>query len=70
MDPSLLRLTKVDDEIYTKFRETFPDMKVDVINEDEMKAASSKEVDGFLFYFVQWNPYQKISHVRDFARYS
>ena len=44
VDPTLLRLTMVDDEIYTKFREKFPDMKVDVVNENEMKSASSKEV--------------------------
>ena len=44
MDPSHLRLSPVDDELYTKFRQTFPDMKVDVLVEDEMKSASDKVV--------------------------
>lgn len=42
VDPKLLRLTKFDDEIYTKFREMFPDMKIDVIDESEMKSADGK----------------------------
>ena len=42
----------MDDEIYTAFRETFPDMKVDVIDEHEMKSASSKEVDTQFFVCV------------------
>ncbi|KAK7109889.1 protein PBDC1-like [Littorina saxatilis] len=41
--PSLLRLTKHDDEIYAKFRETFPDLKVDVLDENEMKTPENKE---------------------------
>ncbi|XP_076436624.1 protein PBDC1-like [Babylonia areolata] len=42
VDPSCLRLTPIDDEIYTKFRQTFPDMRVDVIDEDKMKSGSGK----------------------------
>lgn len=44
VDPCLLRLTKIDEEIYIKFRATFPDMKVDVVNENDMKSDKSKEV--------------------------
>ncbi|KAL0269972.1 UNVERIFIED_CONTAM: hypothetical protein PYX00_007535 [Menopon gallinae] len=43
VDPLLLRLTPADDEIYQLFRQEFPDMKVAVINEDEMKSPAGKE---------------------------
>lgn len=38
--PSLIH--RIDDEIYTKFRETFPKMRVDHINDNEMKSAEGK----------------------------
>ncbi|KAL8570354.1 hypothetical protein ACOMHN_035772 [Nucella lapillus] len=44
VDPGLLRLTRVDEDIYTTFRATFPDMKVDIVCEDDMKSVKSKEV--------------------------
>lgn len=44
MDTKFLRLTPIDDEIYRHFREQFPDMKVDIISEDEIKSPSQKEV--------------------------
>ena len=40
----MLKLTNVDDEIYALFRESFKDMKIDVIDEDEMKSAEGKAV--------------------------
>ncbi|KAK7499319.1 hypothetical protein BaRGS_00009294 [Batillaria attramentaria] len=43
VDPALLRLTPVDDEIYRKFRETFPDMKVDQVDEEELKSPEGKQ---------------------------
>ncbi|XP_025096682.1 protein PBDC1-like isoform X3 [Pomacea canaliculata] len=43
VEPRILRLTALDNEIYTKFRETFPDLKVDVLDEKELKSAESKE---------------------------
>ena len=44
LDPKILKLTKMDDEIYTKFRSDFPDIKVDHINADEIKSKENKEV--------------------------
>lgn len=44
MPGSKLKLTKYDDEIYTKFREHFPDFDARArINEDDMKSAQGKE---------------------------
>ncbi|KAI9713697.1 MAG: hypothetical protein M1828_001386 [Chrysothrix sp. TS-e1954] len=41
---SQLRLTKIDDEIHEKFRESFPDFDPTVtINEDDMKSKEGKE---------------------------
>ncbi len=39
-----MKLTKIDDEIYVTFRHYFADMRVDVIDVDELKSAASKEV--------------------------
>ena len=50
VDPSILRLTKVDDEIYSRFRKVFPDMIVDVVDEDVMKNNENKVVSEFLIY--------------------
>ncbi|XP_074642885.1 protein PBDC1-like [Tubulanus polymorphus] len=47
-DTKILTLTKMDDEIYTKFREQFKDLKVDNINVDLLKSAEGKE---------KWRPY-------------
>lgn len=44
VDPKLLKLTPQDDKIYKEFRSKFPDMKVDLIVEDEIKSAAGKEV--------------------------
>lgn len=43
VDPTALKLTKTDDEIYEEFRKDFPDLKIDVIKEDELKSAEAKE---------------------------
>ncbi|XP_015116543.1 protein PBDC1 [Diachasma alloeum] len=48
LDPKILRLTPHDDAIYKTFREIFPDLKVDVINEDEMKSPEGKN---------KWRPF-------------
>uniref|UniRef100_A0A8D8UN51 Protein PBDC1 n=1 Tax=Cacopsylla melanoneura TaxID=428564 RepID=A0A8D8UN51_9HEMI len=42
VDPKILRLTAHDDFILKTFREQFPDMKVDVLIEDEMKSPEGK----------------------------
>lgn len=44
VDAKLLRLTPQDEAIYKAFRAKFPDLKVDVINEDEIKSPEGKEV--------------------------
>lgn len=33
----------MDNEIYEEFRQDFPDFKVDVINEEDLKSAEAKE---------------------------
>lgn len=48
MDPKLLRLTPHDDLIYKTFRESFPDFKVDKIDEEELKSAEGK---------AMWRPF-------------
>ncbi|KAI5740369.1 hypothetical protein M8J76_003108 [Diaphorina citri] len=42
VDPKILRLTAHDDEILKSFRADFPDLKVDVLNEEEMKSPEGK----------------------------
>ncbi|XP_001600968.1 protein PBDC1 [Nasonia vitripennis] len=48
VDPKLLKLTPHDDQIYQTFREFFKDLKVDVINEDELKSEAGK---------ARWRPF-------------
>ncbi|KAL4231956.1 polysaccharide biosynthesis domain containing protein 1 [Mactra antiquata] len=43
VDPKLLKLTQLDDEIYKLFRESFSDFNVELLNEDEMKTPAAKE---------------------------
>jgi hypothetical protein len=47
VDPKLLKLTPHDDNIYKTFREEFPDLKVDVLDEVGLKSSEAKQV----FYF-------------------
>ncbi|KAA6401487.1 MAG: hypothetical protein EZS28_002990 [Streblomastix strix] len=42
MDPAKLRLSKIDDEIYSKFRSSFPDLDVNIIDENKMKSEEEK----------------------------
>ncbi|KAJ8664543.1 hypothetical protein QAD02_006205 [Eretmocerus hayati] len=44
VDPKVLKLTPHDDVIYKTFRETFPNLKVDKINEDELKSSEGKDL--------------------------
>lgn len=48
VDPKLLRLTSHDDHIYQLFRDTFPNMKIDKIQEDELKSLEAKK---------KWRPF-------------
>ena len=44
VDPKLLRLTPQDDAIYKAFRGKFPNLKIDLIKEDEIKSPEGKEM--------------------------
>ena len=46
--PSLLKLTKHDDEIYKEFRRDFPDLDLKKLPEDDMKTAEGK---------AKWRPF-------------
>ncbi|XP_024878320.1 protein PBDC1 [Temnothorax curvispinosus] len=42
VDPKLLKLTPHDEQIYKTFKDTFPSMKVDKVDEDELKSLEGK----------------------------
>lgn len=44
VDPQGLRLTRHDDKIYDTFRKQFPDLKLDLLSEDELKSEDGKKV--------------------------
>jgi hypothetical protein len=44
MDPKQLRLSRHDDQIYSRFRELFPDLKVDILDENQIKSTEGKSV--------------------------
>nr|XP_044988746.1 protein PBDC1-like [Jaculus jaculus] len=48
VDPQFLKLTRVDDQIYSEFRENFGNLKVDVLDPEELKSESAKE---------KWRPF-------------
>lgn len=48
VDPKFLNLTKVDDRIYEEFRRTFRDLRVDVLDPEELKSEPAKAVGGGL----------------------
>lgn len=55
VDPKLLKLTPHDDYIYKTFREEFPDLKVDRLDEDALKSSEAKQ---------KWRPFcEKFSSV-------
>uniref|UniRef100_A0AAX7TXZ5 Polysaccharide biosynthesis domain-containing protein n=1 Tax=Astatotilapia calliptera TaxID=8154 RepID=A0AAX7TXZ5_ASTCA len=43
VDPKFLKLTKMDDKIYSSFRETFKDLDVKLLNADDLKSEKAKE---------------------------
>ena len=53
VDPALLRLTKIDDELYKRVKEDFPGVNFEVIVEDEIKNAESKAVRKHFHLFVK-----------------
>lgn len=44
VDPKFLKLTKADEQIYGDFRKTFGDLKIDVLDPEELKSEPAKEV--------------------------
>lgn len=48
VDPKFLKLTPHDEQIYKTFRDVFPDLKVDILNEQEMKSPEGK---------ARWRPF-------------
>jgi len=44
MDPKQLHLSRHDDQIYSRFRELFPDLKVDILDENQIKSNEGKSV--------------------------
>ncbi|XP_043601297.1 protein PBDC1 [Bombus pyrosoma] len=48
VDPKFLKLTPHDEQIYKTFRDAFPDLEVDKINEDELKSSEGK---------MKWRPF-------------
>ncbi|CAG8543351.1 10960_t:CDS:2 [Ambispora gerdemannii] len=42
IDGKNLRLTPIDDEIYADFTKNFPDLRIDELNEDEIKSPEAK----------------------------
>ncbi|XP_020291545.1 protein PBDC1 [Pseudomyrmex gracilis] len=48
VDPKFLKLTPHDEQIYKAFKDSFPTMKVDKIDEDELKSPEGK---------AKWRPF-------------
>ncbi|XP_061554688.1 protein PBDC1 [Phycodurus eques] len=48
VDPKFLKLTKMDDDIYSTFRASFEDLDVEVLDPDRLKSAEAKE---------RWRPF-------------
>ncbi|XP_038602662.1 protein PBDC1 [Tachyglossus aculeatus] len=48
VDCQFLKLTKVDDRIYSEFRECFKELRVDVLDPEELKSEPAKE---------RWRPF-------------
>ncbi|XP_036385645.1 protein PBDC1 [Megalops cyprinoides] len=48
VDPKFLKLTKVDDKIYSTFREEFGDLNIQVLDPEELKSDKAKE---------KWRPF-------------
>ncbi|XP_075063262.1 protein PBDC1 [Mixophyes fleayi] len=59
VDPRLLKLTRSDDMIYTAFRGEFPNLRIDVLDPEDLKSPAAKE---------KWRPFcmQFEDQVEDF----
>ncbi|KAM4677819.1 protein PBDC1 [Discoglossus pictus] len=59
VDPGILKLTRTDDAIYSTFREHFPQLRIDLLDPEELKSPAAKE---------KWRPFcmQFENQVEDF----
>ena len=48
VDSQFLKLTKLDDQIYYKFREIFKNLRIDILDPEELKSETAKE---------KWRPF-------------
>uniref|UniRef100_A0A672IKJ6 Polysaccharide biosynthesis domain containing 1 n=2 Tax=Salarias fasciatus TaxID=181472 RepID=A0A672IKJ6_SALFA len=48
VDPKFLKLTKMDDQIYSSFRESFPELDIKLLQADDLKSEQAKE---------RWRPF-------------
>ncbi|XP_066495653.1 protein PBDC1 [Tiliqua scincoides] len=48
VDPQFLKLTKADDQIYAQFRKSFGDLRIDVLDPEDLKSVPAKE---------KWRPF-------------
>ncbi|CAL1568091.1 unnamed protein product [Knipowitschia caucasica] len=48
VDPKFLKLTKVDDNLYTLFKETFKDIDIKILKTEDLKSNEAKE---------RWRPF-------------
>ncbi|XP_044261917.1 protein PBDC1 [Tribolium madens] len=48
VDPKYLKLTPIDNIIYKEFRDEFPHLRINIINENELKSEKSK---------AKWRPF-------------
>lgn len=59
MDPQILRLTPFDEQIYKTFRQDFPNLRVDVLDENELKSDAGKS---------KWRSFiEKFDKIEDFS---
>ena len=54
MDPSNLKLTKLDDTIHQEFQKSFPNFNLSLLNEDSFKSEERKAAwDSFINHFIE-----------------
>lgn len=64
-NPRELRLTPFDDQIYSTFRQDFPQMDVRQLDEDEMKSPQGKELwRTFIYKFDKLDDYNFLTLIR------
>ncbi|XP_075938962.1 protein PBDC1 isoform X3 [Anarhichas minor] len=59
VDPKFLKLTKLDDKIYSSFRETFKELDIKLLKPDDLKSDMAKEVGTTpnLYIYNVWRPF-------------